>query len=219
MDTEKLIERSSDILKEIQNIEKTRKDDAVSLFQVNNLSAQTANLIHSVTGPKSSYAESLRTALKSKSTSGKYLAVAGVAQAFHIDLANGYLVNIRQEVEAIVVTEILAQSKKLLKTRGIHPAASIIVACAGIEEFLRSWCEQKSINIPLKQRSISRFSKELRTAGEITLPIERRIQSWADYRNDAAHGSKWDKITKVIAEKLNSEVLDFVTDNQQILGT
>jgi hypothetical protein len=219
MDMEKLIERSSDILKDVQRIEKTKKNDGISLFQVNNLSAQTANLIHSVTGPKSSYAESLRTALKSKSTAGKYLAVAGVAQAFHIDLANGYLVNIRQEVEAIVVTEILAQSKKLLKTRGIHPAASIIVACAGIEEFLRNWCEQKSINIPAKQRSISKFSKELRAAGEITLPIERRIQSWADYRNDAAHGAKWNKITKAIAEKLNSEVMDFVTDNQQILGT
>jgi hypothetical protein len=84
---------------------------------------------------------------------------------------------------------------------------------------LRSWCEQKGINIPEKQRSLSKYSAELRAAGEITLPIERRIQSWGDYRNDAAHGSKWGLITKAIATKLVTEVEDFVVDNQNILGS
>lgn len=218
MDTEKLVKRSSDLLKEVQKIEKTRPANGVSYFEVNNLAAQAANLIHSVAGSKSSYAENLRTAHKGKTASAQYLAVAGVVQAFHLDLANGYLVNIRQEVEAIVVSEILSQARKLLKAKGIHPAAAIIVACAGIEEFLRSWCEQKNINIPEKQRSLSKFAQNLRAADEIALPIERRIQSWADYRNDAAHGSKWDGITKAIAEKLVGEIEDFVIENQQIIG-
>lgn len=218
MDIDKLVKRSSDLLKEVEKIEKARQSDGVSLFQVNNIAAQAANLIHSVTGPKSSYAENLRTAHKGKTAAAQYLAVAGVVQAFHLDLANGYLVNIRQEVEAVVVSEILSQARKLLKTRGIHPAAAIIVACAGIEEFLRSWCEQKSINVPEKQRSLSKFAQELRSSGEIALPIERRIQSWADYRNDAAHGSKWDGITKAIAEKLVGEIEDFVIENKEIIG-
>ena len=38
----------------------------------------------------------IKFAQKNKTATGQYLAVAGVIQAFHIDLANGYLVNIRQ---------------------------------------------------------------------------------------------------------------------------
>jgi hypothetical protein len=134
MDTKKLVKRSADLLNELQKIEESRESAGVSLFQVNNLAAQAANLIHSTTGSKSSYAESLRLALKPKHTTALYLAVAGVIQAFHLDLANGHLINIRQEVEAIVVSEIVSQGKKLLTTKGIHPAAAVIVACAGIEE-------------------------------------------------------------------------------------
>ena len=219
MDIDSLIKRSTDLIKEVQKIEKTRKIDGVSLFQVNNIASQAANLIYSVTGSKSSYAENLKFAQKNKTATGQYLAVAGVIQAFHIDLANGYLVNIRQEVEAVVVSEILSQARKLLNSRGIHPAAAVIVACAGIEEFLRNWCEQKAINIPKKQRSLSKYAQELRSAGEFSLPVERRIQSWADYRNNAAHGSKWDSISKQIAEKLVGEIEDFIIDNQQILGS
>ncbi len=218
MDNKELVARSVSLLEGVQKVEKTRQRDGVTLFQVNNLAAQAANLIHSLTGSKSSYAESLRVALKAKSTVGQYFAVAGVVQAFHTDLANGYLVNLRQEVEAIVVTEIHSQAKKLLKTSGIHPAASVIVACAAVEEFLRSWCETKNINIPEKQRSLSKFGQELRAAGGISLPIERRIQSWADYRNDAAHGARWNVITKAIAEKLVSEIQDFIIENQKIIG-
>lgn len=218
MDIEKLVERSALLLKDIDKIEKVRQSEGVTLFQVNNIASQAANLIQSIAGPKSSYAENLRMAQKTKTVVGQYMAVAGVVQAFHLDLAKGHLVNIRQEVEAIVVSEIVTQARKLLKTRGIHPAASIIVACAGIEEFLRSWCEQKSINIPEKQRSLSKFAQELRAGGEIALPVERRIQSWADYRNDAAHGANWSEINKQLAEKIISEIQEFIVEHRHIVG-
>ena len=218
MDTDKLIKRTTKLINDLQDIEKRRQSDGVSQYEVNNLSAQIANLIHSVTGSKSSYAESLRTAHKAKTTVSQYAGVAGVISAFHVDLKEGNLVNLRQEIEAIVVSEIVTQSRKLLKTKGIHPAAAVIVACAGIEEFLRSWCEIKGINIPEKQRSLSRFAKELRANNEIILPIERRIQSWADFRNNAAHGSKWDAITKLTAERIISEIEDFILENQHIVG-
>ena len=46
----------------------------------------------------------------------------------------------------------------------------------------------------------------------------RRVQSWADYRNDAAHGARWEKITPEIAERLVKEVEDFLVDNRHVLG-
>ena len=126
--------------------------------------------------------------------------------------------NIRQEVEAVVVSEILGQARKLSKTKGVHPAASVIVACAGVEEFLRNWCEAKEINIPEKQRSLSKFAAELRATGHIALPIERRISSWADYRNDAAHGANWEKITQEIANRVVREIEEFVLESREVLG-
>jgi hypothetical protein len=156
--------------------------------------------------------------MKHKITLNRYLAVGGVIQAFYFDLSKGHLINIRQEIEAVVVSEILTQARKLLKNKDIHPAASIVVACAAIEEFLRNWCELKNINVPEKQRSLAKFSQELRKSEQISLPVERRIQSWADYRNEAAHGSKWENITKPIATSLVDEIENFIIENNQILG-
>lgn len=159
-DTKKLVDRSVELLEAIKAIEKERSNSGVSLFQVNDLASRGANLIQSVVGPKSVYMENLRNAHKQKSAVGQFFAVAGVLQAFHLDLSNGHLVNIRHEVETVVVSEILSQASKLAKTKGVHPAAAVIVARAGVEEFLRNWCEEKGIKIPEKQRSIGKFAAE-----------------------------------------------------------
>jgi hypothetical protein len=217
-DLKKLVERSIELLEEVERIEKVRNGKAVSQFEVNNLASRGMNLIQSVVGPKSAYSENLRNALKPKHTSMQYSAVAGVLQAFHLDLSKGYLVNIRHEVEAVVVSEILSQARKLSKTKGVHPAASVIVACAGVEEFLRNWCEEKGILVSDKQRSIGKFASELRSNGHIELPVERRISSWADYRNNAAHGADWHKITQEIANRVIREIEEFILENRKILG-
>lgn len=213
-----LVERSVELLKEVQQIEKNRIENGVSQFEVNSIASRVANLVQSATGPKSNYSESLRNALKQKTTSSQYLAVAGVLQGFHLDLSKGHLINIRHEVEAVVVSEILTQARKLLSTKGVHPAASVIVACAGVEEFLRNWCEEKNIVVPEKQRSIGKFSSGLRSNKYIELPIERRISSWADYRNDAAHGANWQKITPEIADRVIREIEEFILENRKVLG-
>lgn len=211
-------QRSIDLLEDFAEIERDRQKNGVSQFQVNNLASRGSNLIHSIAGSKSPYAESMRNALKQKSSLLQFLAVGGVLQALHLDMAHGHLGNIRQEVEAVVVSEILSQAHKLARTKGIHPATAVIVACAGVEEFLRNWCEQKGLIVREKERSIARFAKELRSAGHIELPVERRITSWADYRNDAAHGSNWNKITQELANRVVREIEEFVVEHKHILG-
>ena len=216
--TKKLVERSVELLEDIQQIEKRRGTSSVSQFEVNKLAARGANLFQATAGPRSVYGESMKNALKQKTTAAQYVAVAGVLQAFHLDLTSGHLVNIRHEVEAVVVSEIISQARKLARTKGVHPAAAVIVACAGVEEFLRNWCEEKSISVPEKQRSISKFSAELREQGHIDLPTERRIASWADYRNDAAHGANWAKVTPEIANRMIREIEDFILEHRTVLG-
>lgn len=217
-DPKKLHARSVELLKDVQAIEAERATAGVSSFHVNDLASRGANLIQSAVGPKSVYLENIRNAQKQSTTVGRFLSVAGVLQGFHKDLANGHLINIRQEVEAVVVSEILTQARKLSKTKGVHSAPVVMVACAGVEEFLRNWCDIKELKIPEKQRSISKFAAELRAAGHISLPVERRIQSWADYRNDAAHGANWSKITPEIADRVVKEIEDFILESREILG-
>jgi hypothetical protein len=217
-ETKKLIDRSVELLKDVQKIEKTRQTDGISLFQVNDIASRGANLIHSITGSKSVYAENVRNALKLKSSANQFLAVAGVLQAFHLDLSKGHLVNIRHEVEAVVVSEILTQARKLLRSKGVLPATAVVVACAAVEEFLRNWCEEKGIVVPEKQRSISKFAQELRANNHIALPVERRIASWADYRNDAAHGANWEKISHETANRLVREIEEFIVESRTVLG-
>ena len=216
--SKKLVDRSSDLLKEIQKIEKVRDTTGISQFEVNMLASRAGTLFQSALGPRSLYDESIKNALKQKSTVGQYAALAGVLQAFHFDLAEGHLINIRHEVEAIVVSEIVSQARKLLGSKSVHPAAAVMVACAGAEEFLRNWCTEKSISIPERQRSIGKFATELRLAGHIELPVERRIAAWADYRNDAAHGANWSKITSEIAGRLVLEIEGFLVEYKTVLG-
>ena len=219
-DVEQLVARSAELLRDVQKIQEKSQGTrgTISQFDVTNIASRSANLFQSVLGPVSVYAENLKTALKQKATYSQFYAVAGVLQAFHLDLANGHLVNIRQEVEAVVVTEILTLARKLSNTRGGHPAAVVFVACAGVEEFLRSWCELKGLAIPEKQRSITKYAVELRMQGHIALPVERRVASWADYRNDAAHGANWGKITPEIADRVASEIESFILENRSVLG-
>ena len=214
----KVLDRAEALISDIHDIVGKAKVDHIGQFQVHDIATRAANLLHATVGQKSGYAELLRNALKQKTSQGQFNAVAGVVFAFQRDLNDDNLINIRHEVEAVVITEILTQASRLAKTKGIHPATAVIVACAGIEEFLRNWCEEKSLTIPERQRSIAKFASELRSAGHITLPEERRISSWADYRNDAAHGMNWAKITPEIANRLVREVEEFVLEHQSILG-
>ena len=133
---ESLRARSIDLLEQVQNVETLRQTDGVSFFQISNNASQGAHLNRAATGPHSIYSESLSAALQHKSVHSQYAAVAGVLQAFHTDLAKSHLVNIRHEVKSVVVSEIVTHAQKLLKTSGVHPAAAVLLACAGVEEFL-----------------------------------------------------------------------------------
>lgn len=216
-DQKELAVRAQDILmRTVQSMGPEFNEVNVGLA-VAQLEAEAANLVHSVLGPRSSYAESLRTAMKAKKGHDRLLGVVGVLQALQRDFEAGNLLNVRHQIEAAVVSEILEQAKKLHQTKGIHPAAVLVVACAAVEEFLRNWCESRGITVPKKQRSLGRFALELRKSEAIRLPDERRIQSWADYRNDAAHGN-WTTVSKQDAARVIAEIDSFIHEHEEILG-
>lgn len=216
---EKLASRAEKIIADLQDISTRGKapGGTITQFHVHDVGTRITNLVHSTLGSKSGYAELVRNALKQKSSISQLNALAGVVLAFERDLHDDNLVNIRHEVEAVVVSEILTQARRLAGSKGIHPAAAVVVACAGAEEFLRNWCSEKGISIPEKSRSIAKFAAELKASGLLALPEERRVTSWADYRNEAAHGS-WANITVEIANRVVREIEEFVLEHREILG-
>ena len=211
MEKEIVVRRCDELLKRAQlagyhNYAHTEYEAASEVI------SRATTLLRSVAGPTSSYAIDLAEAKKLYSPREQLRAARGVVSAFKTDFENGEIIDVRQQVEAIVVSEILEQAKKLLnRTTGFHPAAALLVGCVAAEEYLRNWCESIGLSITPPKRSLSLFAEELHKAGVIPLPESRRIQEWSDYRNSAAHG-EWPKITEKIAGRVLHEIQDFLIE-------
>ena len=215
LDQQQLADRARALLTEATK--DLSKGDRVRANHVSALRTRAATLFSSALGPSSVYSENLKGSEKLKGTANQFSAVIGVLQAFMEDASEGFLKSLRHEVEVEVVSEFVDQAKRLAGIKKVHPAASILVVSAGAEEFLRSWCCLLGIEVPINQRSMSRFASELRTAGKLKLPEERRIQAWADYRNDAAHGD-WADLDSKVASRQIREIEDFVLAHSEELA-
>ncbi|EJM81313.1 hypothetical protein PMI34_05218 [Pseudomonas sp. GM74] len=99
----------------------------------------------------------------------------------------------KRQAEIDVVSDFLQQAHALLEKAECHPAAAAVLIGATLEEFLRTWVEDKGINLNGKKPSISTYAQVLRTAEEITKQDVKDIESWGGVRNAAAHGS-WEEV-------------------------
>ncbi len=214
----KAYSRSAELMLQLQQFEQQRGDAGITLFKVNDFATRAANLVHSVTGSRSVYAEGLRCALKHKTPLEQYFALAGVVQAFHLDLTGGNLDNLRQKIEGEVITDLLQQARRIAAAKGTTPSAVVLLACSAAEEFLRHWCEEQSIKVTEKQRNLARFGKALREAQVISVTQEKRIENWFGFRNDAIKGDKEGRLTLDIATHLMQEVEDLVLEQRDIIS-
>lgn len=81
----------------------------------------------------------------------------------------------------------MEQVESLLSDAGSYPAASVMLAGAGLEELLRGLVESSGTSLVGKP-GISTYAEALRKADLITRQEKKDIESWAGKRNDAAHG-------------------------------
>ncbi|BAU49410.1 hypothetical protein SVA_2862 [Sulfurifustis variabilis] len=214
----KFSERAEALLKDAKSIEERCELGGVGFPEVHEVASRARMLIHAMSGPESAYAESLSDAMKQESCKAQFGALEGVLRALCRDLSDRNLVTFRHEVEMAVIYKILSQAKRLIRAKGTHPSAVVIVACSAAEEFLRNWCEEKGIEVPERQKSIAKFTQALRANGQINLPVEQRVNSWEDCRNDAVRGASWENITQETANRLVREVEEFVMENREVLG-
>ncbi len=102
-------------------------------------------------------------------------------------------ISIERRAQIDVVSDFLSQATSLLDTNNIHPAASVVIIGASLEEFLRNWLEEKNLTILNKKPGLNTYCAVLREASLITKQDEKDIISWSGLRNHAAHG-EWDEV-------------------------
>jgi hypothetical protein len=119
----------------------------------------------------------------------------GIREAIdHGELAIGGL-TLRRQAEADVLGDLFDQADVILDGHDFHPAAAVVLIGGALEEFLRSWVDEKSVSPPGTKRSIDAYAGALRGAGLLDKNDKKDIDSWAGQRNDAAHG-EFDKLSK-----------------------
>jgi hypothetical protein len=128
--------------------------------------------------------------------------VAESALRVFLDLAEkGILseMSLRRKAEADVTSEILQQANGLLEAEGAHPAAAAVLIGGVLEQFLRSWADEKCLNT--SRETIDAYSVALRGAELIDKQDKKDIDAWAGLRNLAAHG-RFDQLSKERVETM-----------------
>ncbi len=105
-------------------------------------------------------------------------------------------VSIKRQAEIDVANDILSQASLLLNTKGIHPASPCVLIGAVLEEFLRTWLEEKGISLGGLKPSIDTYSKKLYENKLIDKQDMKDITAWGGLRNHAAHG-EWEHVSEV----------------------
>jgi len=116
--------------------------------------------------------------------------VAGALEAWVLFVEAGMMAAAPFEVRARVeaATDLMDQVQQLIDTPGVHYAAPVVLAGAGLEEFLRSRVIALGLS-PSGKPGIQAYADALRGAQDLTSQEVKSITAWAGQRNDAAHGT------------------------------
>lgn len=112
-------------------------------------------------------------------------------------------------IRALASTDLMEQVRALVKDKGIHPAAPIVLAGAALEMALRGAVEEAELAIA-GSGSISAYGKALRGADLLTKQEMRDVEQMSGLRNAAAHG-EFEGITQAHASLMEQQVNLFLS--------
>jgi hypothetical protein len=114
---------------------------------------------------------------------------------------------VRFRVEAS--TDLMEQAQDLLKEGNVHLAAPVVLAGASLEEFLRSMVVDAGLT-PSGKPGINTYATELQKAEMVSRGETKDIISWADQRNNAAHG-EFDNLDKTRTQLMIDGINFFIS--------
>jgi len=113
----------------------------------------------------------------------------GVIEAIKYEIENGLLDDINSLLQADIFADLLEMGEYLLK-EGYKDAAAVIIGSV-LEDTLRKLAEKNEIpttNDKGKKLTIEPINVELAKKDIYNQLVKKQITSWADLRNNAAHG-------------------------------
>ena len=160
------------------------------------IAARGGYLISKLYGPNSHYMDMFKVPLKDPSFKsmhsnwhGHVSEIVGILKGVEHDIDSGMLLNLRSLLQAEIFTDFLEMSEHLL-AEGYKDASAVLLG-AVLEDSLRKIAEAHNISTvgangrPL---TIDPINVALSKAGIYNPLVQKQITSWANLRNDAAHG-------------------------------
>lgn len=197
--TEKLINRFATLIEEGEHLYNSL--NANSSGYNAELSAKaiewtvkSQNIIELACGKDSHYLTSYLTNLKptlNVSTKMIISRLVPILRAAKDDLENGFLVTIKQIIQAEVFDSELEQASHFLDSG--YTTAAAVTAGVVLETAIKELCKNNGIPIfpqnSNKPKRLDMLNADLAKAGIYTVLQQKRITALADIRNNAAHGN------------------------------
>lgn len=136
---------------------------------------------------------------------GIFKRVKAVFMAAREDFEGGYLISVRNLVQAELAESELEQARELLQSGYVSAAA--VVAGVVLETTLRTLCDRHAIS----HGKLDKMNTELAKAGQYNALVQKRITAIAAVRNSAAHG-KANDFQRADVESMINEIERFALD-------
>lgn len=210
----KIAQRFSELKSQLDEIEKTKTlvDGAYSSVETIDYEMLTGwivkveNLLIVACGEKSPHFLAFKEGEKRRSMESNYsikLRLGAIFLAAKEDFEGGYLVSLKNLIQAEVFDSELEQAKELLA--GGYKLASAVISGVVLETALRDLCDRNSI----AHGKLDTMNGQLAKAGVYSRLQQKRITAIADIRNNAAHGKP--------AEFSNTDVENMIQDVEAFL--
>lgn len=184
-----------ELLGHIDRLKRTADDARHDYASLRGAQAQITEFLREFAGAKSSFLAAAQAAGGGSDHWSNTL--IAVLDAFRGHIAAGLYgaISPTRRVQLDVVSDFLEQAHTLLETRGVHPAAPIVLVGATLEEFLRTWIESAGLSIGQRKPSLDTYAQVLLAESLITKQDVKDITAWAGLRNHAAHG-QWEDVSE-----------------------
>ncbi len=167
------------------------------------------NLLSRVFGKDSEHYQNFTIQVNGHLTYSPTFRAQGILKAAKDDYENGYLFDVKQQIEAELFDDFLEQAHYLYDS-GYHQPAAVIAGCV-LEDGLRKLCLTNGISIPNKPK-MDQMNAELAKLGTYNKLTQKRITALADLRNRAAHG-QWDQFTRDDVDEMIRSVRKFMEEH------
>ena len=139
--------------------------------------------------------------------------VVGIFKAVEHDIKSGMLANFRSLVQAEIFVDFLEMAEHLLVEK--YKDASAVLLGAILEDSLRKIAGANGVstlNSKGKPLTIDPLNAALAKKGVYNALVQKQITSWANLRNDAAHGH-FDKYDSAQVQQMLLFVQDFCANH------